>query len=218
MTEDVRLDLDRERRIGLAEAVYCAGKSVEQIARIVELEPTGRRLFTRLDAERHAALPEAARQRLDYDPLSRTAVLGPLPELALPARVAITAAGTSDLPVVAEIERSLAFHGEAATSFVDCGVAGLWRLLEQRQAIEAHQVTIAVAGMEGALFSVLAGLVSGPIIAVPSAVGYGVAEGGRAALASALASCAPGLVVVNIDNGYGAACAALRALGLTAAR
>ena len=215
MTEDVRLDLDRERRIGLAEAVYCAGKSVEQIARIVALEPTGRRLFTRLDPDRHAALPEAARPHLDYDPLSRTAIRGPLPEPTGPARVAITAAGTSDLPVVAEIERSLAFHGEAATSFVDCGVAGLWRLLEQRDAIEAHQVTIAVAGMEGALFSVLAGLVSGPIIAVPSSVGYGVAEGGRTALASALSSCAPGLVVVNIDNGYGAACAALRALGLS---
>jgi NCAIR mutase (PurE)-related protein len=217
MTEDVRLDLDRERRIGFAEAVYCAGKSVEQIARIVELESTGRRLFTRLDPERHAALPQGARSRLTYDPLSRTAIRGPLPELRGPARIAITAAGTSDLPVVAEIERSLAFHGEPATSFVDCGVAGLWRLLEQRERIEAHQVTIAVAGMEGALFSVLAGLVSGPIIAVPSSVGYGVGEGGRTALVSALSSCAPGLVVVNIDNGYGAACAALRALALTAA-
>ena len=218
MTEDVRLDLDRERRIGLAEAVYCAGKSVDQIARIVALEPAGRRLFTRLDPDRHAALPEAARRHLAYDPLSRTATRGPVPEPSLPARVAIIAGGTSDLPVVAEIERSLAFHGESSSSFVDCGVAGLWRLLEQRDAIEEHLVTIAVAGMEGALFSVLAGLVSGPIIAVPSSVGYGVAEGGCTALASALASCAPGLVVVNIDNGYGAACAALRALGHTAAR
>jgi hypothetical protein len=113
---------------------------------------------------------------------------------------------------VAEIERTLAFHGQAATPFLDCGVAGLWRLLEQRAAIAAHPVVIAVAGMEGALFSVLGGLVGGLLIAVPASVGYGVAAGGRAALQAGLASCAPGVVVVNIDNGYGAACAALRAL------
>ena len=214
--KDIRLDLDRERRIGLAEAVFCAGKSVDQIARIIEQDTAPRRLFTRLDTGQHAALPEAARARLAYDPLSRTAVLGTLQPPLPPTRIAIVAAGTSDLPVVAEIDRTLAFHGQAATPFLDCGVAGLWRLLEQRAAIAAHPVVIAVAGMEGALFSVLGGLVGGLLIAVPASVGYGVAAGGHAALQAGLASCAPGVVVVNIDNGYGAACAALRALRMGA--
>lgn len=212
MKDDIRLDLEREARIGLAEAVFCAGKSPDQIARIIARDTAPRRLYTRLEPGKFAALPEGAQARLDYDPLSRTAIAGGLPPPAPLTRVAIVAAGTSDLPVVAEIERSLAFQGQAARCFVDCGVAGLWRLLEERAAIAEHPVTIAVAGMEGALFSVLAGLVPGLVVAVPSSVGYGVAAGGRAALDAALASCAPGLVAVNIDNGYGAACAALRLL------
>lgn len=213
---DVRLDLEREARIGLAEAIFCAGKSADQIARIIAMDPARRRLFTRLDESQLAALPTAARARLRYDPVSRTAVLGEPAPVKPPTRIAIVAAGTSDLPVVAEAERTLAFSGVAATSFLDCGVAGLWRLLEQRAAIDAHPVVIAVAGMEGALFSVLGGLVGGLLIAVPTAVGYGVAEGGRTALHTALSSCAPGIVVVNVGNGYGAACAALRALRLAA--
>jgi hypothetical protein len=171
-------------------------------------------LFTRLSAEQYAALPAETAARLAYDPLSRTAVLGAAPAPAGPTRVAIVAAGTSDLPVVAEIERTLAFYGHSARSFLDCGVAGLWRLLEQQPAIGRHPVVIAVAGMEGALFSVLGGLVGSALVAVPSSVGYGVADGGRTALHAALTSCAPGITVVNIDNGYGAACAALRLLGI----
>jgi len=212
MSDDIRLDLEREARIGLAEAVFAAGKSVDQLARLVAEDPARRRLFTRLSAEQYAALPPDAAARLIYDPLSRTAVAGALPEPVGPARVAIVAAGTSDLPIVAEIERTLAFYGHTATSFLDCGVAGLWRLLEQQPAIGRHPVVIAVAGMEGALFSVLGGLVGSALVAVPSSVGYGVADGGRTALHAALTSCAPGITVVNIDNGYGAACAALRLL------
>lgn len=214
MRDDIRLDVEREARIGLAEAVFCGGKSAGQIARIIERDTAPRRLFTRLDPAKLAALPEALQARLDYDPVSRAAFTGVLPPLRAPARVAIVAAGSSDLPVVAEAERSLAVAGEAAGTFVDCGVAGLWRLLEERRAIAEYPVVIAVAGMEGALFSVLAGLVPGLVVAVPTSVGYGVAEGGRTALHAALASCAPGLVTVNIDNGYGAACAALRLLHL----
>ena len=213
MNDDIRLDLEREARIGIAEAVFAAGKSVDQLARIIALDPARRRLFTRLTPEQYAALPPDAATRLAYDPLSRTAVMGDARRPMEPARVAIVAAGTSDLPIVAEIEETLRFHGEAATHFLDCGVAGLWRLLEQQTAIGRHPVVIAVAGMEGALFSVLGGLVRGALVAVPSSIGYGVAEGGRAALHAALASCAPGITVVNIDNGYGAACAALRILG-----
>jgi NCAIR mutase (PurE)-related protein len=109
---------------------------------------------------------------------------------------------------------TLAFHGYEAPIIADVGVAGLWRLMERLEEIRGFRVVIAVAGMEGALFSVLAGLLGAPVIAVPSSVGYGVAAGGHVALNTALASCAPGLVVVNIDNGFGAACAAIAMMGV----
>ena len=127
--------------------------------------------------------------------------------------VAIVAAGTSDMPVVREAERTLRYQGEASTVIADVGVAGLWRLTRRLDEIRAHPIVIVVAGMEAAIGSVLGGLVPGAIIAVPTSVGYGVAAGGRLALDALLASCAPGLTVVNIDNGYGAACAALRLIG-----
>jgi NCAIR mutase (PurE)-related protein len=128
--------------------------------------------------------------------------------------IGIVAAGTSDLPVAREAARTLAFAGHHAEIIADVGVAGLWRLLGCLDALRQCRVLIAVAGMEGALFSVLAGLVKAPVIAVPTSVGYGIAEGGKAALYAALASCAPGLVVVNIDNGFGAAAAAIKMLRL----
>jgi NCAIR mutase (PurE)-related protein len=167
-------------------------------------------LLTRLAPEQLAALPDPT--QLDYDPLSRTAIRGGCPAPMAAARVAVVTAGTSDLPVAAEAERTLAFHGEACERLADLGVAGLWRLLAQRERLARFPVLIAVAGMEGALFSVLGGLVGGLVIAVPTDIGYGVAAGGRTALGAALASCAPGIVAVNVDNGYGAACAALRCL------
>lgn len=205
MADDVILDLGRERRIGLPEAIFCERKSAAQLAAIIEAAPH-RLLLTRLSPEQHAALPAV----LDYDPVSRTAFLGDCPEPAGPARVAIVTAGSSDVAVAAEAQRTLRFHGLAAERFVDVGVAGLWRLLERRDRLAEFPVVIAVAGMEGALFSVLGGLIGGVLIAVPSATGYGMGAGGVAALHSALASCAPGVVAVNIDNGYGAACAAVR--------
>lgn len=207
MADDVILDLARERRIGLPEAIFCERKSEAQLATILEAAPP-RLLLTRLSPEQRSALPAA----LDYDPVSRTAFLGDCPEPQGPARVAIVTAGSSDLPVAAEAQRTLRFHGIATERFVDIGVAGLWRLLERRERIAAFPVVIAVAGMEGALFSVLGGLIGSVLIAVPCSNGYGVAAGGHAALTSALASCAPGVLAVNIDNGYGAACAAIRVL------
>jgi pyridinium-3,5-biscarboxylic acid mononucleotide synthase len=215
MVDEVVLDSGREDRIGLPEAVLCAGKSEAQLQRIVQRAPE-RLLLTRMTAEQHAALSLAT--TLDYDPLSGTAIRGGCPEPAGEARVAIVTAGTSDLAVAAEAERTLAFHGHSAERFADLGVAGLWRLLDRRDRLADFPVVIAIAGMEGALFSVLGGLVGGVVIAVPTSTGYGVAAGGRAALTSALASCAPGIVAVNIDNGYGAACAALRVLKALAAR
>ncbi|MET0203337.1 MAG: nickel pincer cofactor biosynthesis protein LarB [Casimicrobiaceae bacterium] len=211
---DFKLDWDRIARTGTAEAVLCDGKSTQQVDAIVAhaQELNRRLLLTRLAADRYEAL--ALRGALDYDEVSRTAILGTLPEPAGPARVAIVSGGTSDVPVALEAARTLAFQGEASTRFVDVGVAGLWRLMEHLDDIRAHRIVIVVAGMEGAIFSVLTGLVASAVIAVPTSVGYGVATGGRAALNAALASCASGLAVVNIDNGFGAAHVALRMLGI----
>lgn len=211
---DFVLDLAREQRIGLPEAVFAAGKSPGQIAAIVATaEARGSALLlTRLDAEKFAALPATLRARLDHDPLSATAVFGEPAKLSGPARVAVVTAGTSDLPSAAEAMRTLRFHGEDALRVADVGVAGLWRLLARVEDLRAMRVVIVAAGMDAALPSVVAGLVPGMVIGLPTSVGYGVAAGGHAALHALLASCAPGLVVVNIDNGYGAACAALRAL------
>jgi hypothetical protein len=208
------LDHRRGERIGLDEAVYCAGKTAAQIDGILDaLAARGSgMLLTRLAPDLLGSLAARHRAALDYDPLSRTAVAG----TPHPARhadpVAVVAAGTSDLPVAREALRTLSYYGQPAREIADVGVAGLWRLLDRLDEIRACRVVIVAAGMDAALVSVLGGLVPGLVIALPTSVGYGVASGGRPALESALASCAPGVAVVNIDNGYGAACVALRAL------
>ena len=212
---EFKLDWDRGRRTGTTEALLCEPKSVAQIDAIVAhaIDVKQRLLLTRLGPRKHARLAAGARTALDYEPSSRTAILGGLPQARASARVAIVAAGTSDVPVAREALRTLTFAGEQPTLIVDVGVAGLWRLMERLDEIRRHRVVIAVAGMEGAIFSVLAGLVASPVLAVPTSVGYGVGKGGRTALNAALASCASGLAVMNIDNGFGAAHAALRMLG-----
>ena len=208
------LDLLRADRIGLDEALFCAGKTNGQIGRIVETMVTGggRMLLTRLDEDRYASLDAPVRSRLDYDAISRTAILGPKRPRRAAARVAVVSAGTSDLPVSREAARTLEYYGEGVSEFNDVGVAGLHRLLSRMAEIRGHEVVIAVAGMDAAIVSVLGGLVRLPVIAVPTSVGYGVARAGETALAASLASCASGVVVVNIDNGFGAACAAMRIL------
>ncbi|KTS20437.1 circadian phase modifier CpmA [Methylobacterium indicum] len=212
LQDEFTLDFARTERIGLEEAVFAAGKSAAQIDAILAAadERGARFLVTRLDPERYAAL--SYRDRLDYCPVSRTAFFGAARPVAGPSRIAIVAAGTSDVPVAREAERTLAYQGHATTLIADVGVAGLWRLTRRIEEIRAHPIVICAAGMDAALPSVLGGLVAGAVIAVPTSVGYGVAEGGRAALDAVLASCAPGIAVVNIDNGYGAACAAMRLL------
>jgi NCAIR mutase (PurE)-related protein len=210
---DITFDWQRRERIGLAEAVLCAGKSAVQIGEAIALAQ-GRRaplLLTRLTPELLAELAPAEIAALDYDPRSRTAILGTPPPTG-EAQVAVVTAGTSDLPVAREAIRTLGFYGVAAREIADVGVAGLWRILQHQEELRRYPVVIVVAGMEGALFSVVAGLVGGVVIAVPTSTGYGAARAGETALHAALASCAPGLVTVNIDNGYGAASAALRAL------
>ena len=214
MTDDATLDLERRQRIGLDEAVFCQGKTPGQVAAIVETiqRQLGKALLTRLHADAFAALPEALRETIDYDPLSRTGIVGECRVAAGPARVAVVTAGTSDLPMSREAVRSLAFYGEAGHEVTDIGAAGLWRLMDRLDALREFPVIIVAAGMDGALFTVLGGMVPGAVIALPTSTGYGVARGGETALAAALVSCAPGIAVVNIDNGYGAACAALRIL------
>ena len=206
---EFEIDWQREARTGIAEAVFCADKSVEQIAAILTAAGQRPLLLTRFAQQQFAGLPELLRAGLDHDASSGTA-FHRYRERPLIRGPGIVCAGTSDLPVAREAQRTLAFYGYLAPVIADVGVAGLWRLMQRLEEIRSFSIVIAVAGMEGALFSVLAGLIDAPVIAVPTSVGYGVAEHGRAALNSALASCAQGLVSVNIDNGFGAACAALR--------
>ncbi len=213
---DVLLDLERSSRIGFDEAIYSAGKTPAQIETILGLaiEAGTPRLFTRLTAEKFAALRPDYSAHLDYDPHSGTAMYGRHGKEDGPIRIAIVLAGTSDTSVGGEIYRTLEYYGHESLQITDVGVAGLWRLLDRLDELRKMDVLIVAAGMEGALPSVVGGLVPGVVIAVPTSVGYGVSEGGRVALNSALASCAPGIVTVNIDNGYGAACAALRIAGV----
>ena len=212
-------DYDRPARIGMPEAVLCSTKSASQLGAIiadlaVRKQPI---LLTRLGADRVAAWPEELVAAIDYDSVSETGFLHGV----LPARsgvVAIVAAGTSDQGIALEAARTLTFSGIANQLIVDVGVAGLWRLERRLPDIRDADIVIAVAGMDAALVSVLGGMVAAPVVAVPTSVGYGVAAGGTAALNSALASCAQGVTVVNIDNGFGAACAAVRMLSLLTER
>ena len=209
------LDEARAARLGFGEAVFCAGKSPAQIAAI--LEGAGQQmLLTRLDPARFAVLPPAHQAALDYDPVSATAFSGdPAPANGV-AGIAVVTAGTSDVPVAREAVRTLQFSGYHVPLIADVGVAGLWRLMRRMDELREMRVLIVAAGMDAALPSVVGGLVPGVVIAVPTSVGYGVAEGGHTALHAILASCAPGILAVNIDNGYGAACAAMRVLPATA--
>ncbi|HOB60772.1 MAG TPA: nickel pincer cofactor biosynthesis protein LarB [Candidatus Competibacteraceae bacterium] len=203
------LDSHRELRRGHPEVIYCAGKTVAQLKTIVAalLEDDGDILATRATPEMAEAVAElwpAAR----YNPLGRVVViqrcLRPLTETC----IAIVTAGTSDLPVAEEAAETAVLFGNRVERIHDVGVAGLHRLLARLDALRRARVLIVVAGMEGALPSVVAGLVARPVIAVPTSVGYGAHFGGLAALLGMLTSCADGIGVVNIDNGYGAACLA----------
>jgi NCAIR mutase (PurE)-related protein len=210
------LDPDRLDRQGFPEIVYCQSKTAGQIVDNLRALATahGRAFGTRLPEDRApgvlARLPEAK-----YDALSRTIVVGdPMPS-ASDAGVAVLTAGTSDLPVSTEAAATLTFLGHHVRQFNDIGVAGIHRLHDRIAEIRSAAVVIVVAGMEGALPSVVGGLVSAPVIAVPTSVGYGAAFEGIAALLGMLNSCASGLTVVNIDNGFGAAMAVHRILSST---
>lgn len=209
---DIKLDFQRRERLGFDEAILCAGKSSEHLATILEQANVDSLLLTRLDAEALESLPPKLTHQIDYEPLSRTGFFGTVAAPAGKAEIAVVTAGTSDVRVSRETSRTLAYYGTPCLEIIDVGVAGLWRLMERIDEIKRYRIVIVVAGLDAALPSVVGGLVPGLVIAVPTSTGYGAARSGETALFSTLVSCAPGVVVVNIDNGYGAACAALRSL------
>jgi pyridinium-3,5-biscarboxylic acid mononucleotide synthase len=213
-TEDLgfaRVDLDRAARTGDPEVVYGAGKTPDQVVAILralhDKHPERAVLATRLTLGTlevvGAALPDAV-----VDLVACAVTLGPLPDPR--GLVAVVAAGTSDAPVAAEAALTIRVHGAEVDRVDDVGVAGLHRLLAVRDRLAAADCLVVVAGMEGALPSVVGGLTGVPIVAVPTSVGYGASLGGVAALLAMLNSCAPGITVVNIDNGYGAGVHAAR--------
>ena len=217
--QESRLDLQRRRRLGMVEAVWGQHKSVDQIVAILQtMQSAGElALVTRVDQTKAAAVQERC-PAVQIHHQAACLTLGETPVTGQESQVAVLSGGTSDRRVAEEAALALRVHGVATASFLDVGVAGLHRLLDVLPELRPMSVLIACAGMEGALPTVLAGLVPQPVIGVPVSVGYGVSAGGRAALDGMLASCAPGLSVVNIDNGYGAAMAALRILKGAAAQ
>ncbi|MEZ4586171.1 MAG: nickel pincer cofactor biosynthesis protein LarB [Gemmatimonadales bacterium] len=215
--EDVgfaQIDHHRVLRRGRSEIIFASHKTVEQVTTIAArlADATGGFLATRVTPEHAAALTERF-PGAHWNPLARTVALeAERPAGGLEGRVAVVSAGTSDLPVAEEAVAVLHWAGAEVASVADVGVAGLHRLLAARERLDGADVLIVVAGMEGALPSVVAGLAHQPVIAVPTSVGYGASFGGLAALLAMLNSCADGVTVVNIDNGFGAAMAALRIL------
>lgn len=200
------IDFHRSVRQGANEVIYGAGKTAEQIAGIAETMTAGgcsRILITRLSEEKYNEIPQ--KLNIKYDPVSRTGVTGDFPEPDGIGTVLVMTAGTSDIPVAEEAAVTAEFLGNKVDRVYDVGVAGIHRLLANADRIMKAAVIIAIAGMEGALASVVGGLADCPVIAVPTSVGYGASFGGVTALLSMLNSCASGVSVVNIDNGFGAA-------------
>lgn len=205
-----KVDQHRALRAGAAEAIFCPGKTPEQVVAIARrlAEHHTNVLATRADAAVAAALAAADLPHV-YHAAARLAVVRPAPVEGV-GLVVVAAAGTADLPVAEEAALVAEALGNRVERIPDCGVAGLHRLLAHWDRLAEANAIVAVAGMEGALPSVIAGLVDRPIIAVPTSVGYGASFGGIAALLAMLNACAPGVSVVNIDNGYGAALQASR--------
>lgn len=200
-----KVDLHRRVRQGQPEVIYGEGKTAEQITGILSAmagKGQSRVLITRLDAAKAAEV--AAHYPIRYEEKARIGMLGTNGEPDGIGRIVVATGGTSDIPVAEEAAVTAEFYGNEVRRLYDCGVAGLHRLLAHKEELMQASVLVAIAGMEGALASVAGGLVDCPVIAVPTSVGYGAAFGGVAALLSMLNSCASGVSVVNIDNGFGA--------------
>lgn len=212
--EFAKLDLSRPERTGMPETVYCAGKTGGQLVGILRaFAERGVAVLATKCSPQQAEMVQSEGLPVRYDAMSRVLALGD-PKGSRLGKVAVCTGGTSDMPVAEEAAQTASFFGAEVARFYDIGVAGLHRLLASLGDIRKADVVIAVAGMEGALASVVAGLVGCPVIAVPTSVGYGAAFQGLAPLLGMLTSCAEGVTVVNIDNGFGAAVAACRMLGV----
>lgn len=200
-----KVDTHRHLRTGVPEVIFCQGKTVEQVVKIAErLSQDNQNIMaTRASREIYERIQESVGQA-EYHELARIVVIRPKPHREKVGRIAVVCAGTADIPVADEAAVVAETLGDLVEKFYDVGVAGIHRLLDQREKITQANVVITVAGMEGALASVVGGLVDKPVIAVPTSVGYGASFHGLAALLTMLNSCAPGVSVVNIDNGFGA--------------
>lgn len=209
-----RIDHHRALRTGFPEVIFAPGKTPDQIAAIARaIVARGQTaLVTRIEEEKARAavslVPEPLRSMARIEPVPRILVFGPDAEKRGRGTICVCSAGTADRPVAEEAARTAEIFGNEVVRVIDVGVAGLHRLLAQRATLESAEVVVIVAGMEGALPSVVSGLISRPIIAVPTSVGIGASFGGLAALLSMLNACAPGVTVVNIDNGFSAGYAA----------
>ena len=212
MIKDIRFDFQRRERIGLIEAIWGEDKSIDQLERISKEVLNQKEIvfITRIQKEKANNLLNIYKDAKFYDEANCLIIGQNSNKLDTKKKVAIIAGGSSDLGVTLEAKLTLEIYGVECKSFIDVGVAGLHRLLSQLDEINKYDLLIVCAGMEGALATVIGGLLPQPIIAIPISVGYGVSRNGKAALNSMLSSCSPGIAVMNIDNGYGAAMAAIR--------
>jgi len=212
MNSDIKFDFKRRERLGLIEAIWGQDKSIDQLKRLSEnvLSKNEVVFITRINSKKANYLLDLYDDARFYEEANCLIIGKNLNNINTNKKVAIISGGTSDLSVTLEAQLALEIYGVNCQSFIDVGVAGLHRLMSQLAEINKYDVLIVCAGMEGALATVVGGLLAQPIIAVPVSVGYGVSKDGETALNSMLSSCSPGISVMNIDNGYGAAMAALR--------
>ena len=212
MNFELRFDFQRRERLGLIEAIWGQDKSIDQLKRLSEsvLSKNEVVFITRINSEKANYLLDLYDDSRFYEEAKCLIIGKNLNKVNTNKKVAIISGGSSDLPVTLEAKLALEIYGVNCQSFIDVGVAGIHRLISQLEEINKYDVLIVCAGMEGALATVVGGLLAQPIIAVPVSVGYGVSKNGESALNSMLSSCSPGIAVMNIDNGYGAAMAARR--------
>ena len=214
MNLDIKFDFERRERIGLFEAIWGQDKSIDQLKRVSKavLKKKEVVFITRINKNKAKTLLQIYPEARFYEEANCLIIGNNFKKFPIEKKVAIVAGGSSDLSATLEAKLALEIYGISSRTFIDVGVAGLHRLLSEIEEINKFDVLIVCAGMEGALATVIGGLLSQPIIAVPVSVGYGVSKNGETALNSMLSSCAPGIAVMNIDNGYGAAMAAIRIL------
>ena len=212
MILDIRFDFDRQNRLGLVEAIWGEHKSVEQLKKVAQevLKKDEFVFITRINESKAKCLQDIFLNAIFIREAECLVIGENAKKVESEKTVAIVSGGSSDLKVSLEVKTALDIYGIVSETFIDVGVAGIHRLFSQLEKINKHDLIIVCAGMEGALATVIGGLLPQPIIGVPISVGYGVSKDGSVALNSMLASCSPGITVMNIDNGYGAAMAALR--------